>query len=60
MKMFEDVHLHWGLRLGIVFCLLSYVLMYRTTFGFAARMVGGNVRAAQASGLRRRVPDRSS
>jgi simple sugar transport system permease protein len=25
--------------------------MYRTTFGFAAGMVGGNVRAAQAAGL---------
>jgi simple sugar transport system permease protein len=42
---------HWGLGLGVLFCVLSYVLMYRTTFGFAARMVGGNVRAAQAAGL---------
>jgi simple sugar transport system permease protein len=42
---------HWGLGLGIIFCVLMYVLMYRTTFGFAARMVGGNVRAAQAAGL---------
>lgn len=42
---------HWGLVFGIVFCLLTYVLMYRTTFGFSARMVGGNVRAAAMSGL---------
>jgi ABC-type uncharacterized transport system permease subunit len=49
MKVFEDVHL--GLVIGIVFCVLAYLLMYHTTFGFAARMVGGNVRAAQASGL---------
>lgn len=42
---------HWGFGLGIIFCVLSYLLMYHTTFGFAARMVGGNVRAAQASGL---------
>jgi simple sugar transport system permease protein len=49
-KMFgSDVH--WGLGLGILFCILSYLLMYHTTFGFAARMIGGNVRAAQASGL---------
>ena len=27
---------------------LAYVLMDHTTFGFAARMAGGNVRAAQA------------
>ena len=42
---------HWGLVYGIVFCLFSYLLMYHTTFGFSARMIGGNVRAAQASGL---------
>lgn len=42
---------HWGLVFGILFCIAAYVLMYRTTFGFAARMVGGNVRAAAMSGL---------
>ena len=49
MTVFGDVHL--GLLFGIVFCVLAYLLMYHTTFGFAARMVGGNVRAAQASGI---------
>jgi ABC-type uncharacterized transport system permease subunit len=43
--------LHWGLPFGIVLCLVFYALMYRTTFGFSAAMVGGNVRAAQAGGL---------
>ncbi len=42
---------HWGFGLGVIFCFLTYLLMYHTTFGFAARMIGGNVRAAQASGL---------
>ena len=42
---------HWGLAFGVVYCLVAYVLMDHTTFGFAARMVGGNVRAAQAAGL---------
>lgn len=42
---------HWGLGYGVVACLVAYVLMYRTVFGFAARMVGGNVRAAMLSGL---------
>ena len=36
---------------GIVACLLSWVLLDHTTFGFAARMTGGNVRAAKAAGL---------
>ena len=43
---------HWGLVYGVVACLVAYVLMERTSFGFAARMVGGNVRAALLSGLR--------
>jgi general nucleoside transport system permease protein len=42
---------HWGLGLGVIFCVLMWLLMYHTTFGFAARMVGGNVKAAQAAGL---------
>ncbi len=42
---------HWGLAYGVVFCLVAYVLMHHTTFGFAARMTGGNVRAAQGAGL---------
>jgi simple sugar transport system permease protein len=42
---------HFGLVYGVVACLLSYVLMRRSTFGFAARMIGGNVRAALLSGL---------
>ena len=42
---------HWGLVYGLVFCVLAYVLFFHTTFGFAARMVGGNPRAARLAGL---------
>jgi general nucleoside transport system permease protein len=42
---------HWGLAYGLVACLLTFVLMQFTVFGFAARMVGGNVRAARIVGL---------
>jgi simple sugar transport system permease protein len=42
---------HWGLAWGVFACLATWVLMNRTTFGFAARMVGGNVRAALLNGL---------
>src|SRR3989440_4650155 len=42
---------HYGLLYGLVACLVAFVLMDRTTFGFAARMVGGNVRAALLCGL---------
>src|SRR3954469_2729754 len=42
---------HWGLVFGLIACLAAFVLMYFTVFGFAARMVGGNVRAARIAGL---------
>ena len=42
---------HWGLALGVVGCLLAWVLIERTTLGFAARIAGGNLRAAQVQGL---------
>jgi ABC-type uncharacterized transport system permease subunit len=42
---------HWGLVYGLAFCVLAYVLFFHTTFGFAARMVGGNPRAARLAGL---------
>ena len=42
---------HWGLAAGIILAILLHLLMTRTTFGFAARMTGGNPRAAQAQGL---------
>lgn len=42
---------HWGLAFGILACVISWVLIDRTTIGFAARIAGGNVRAAQVQGL---------
>jgi simple sugar transport system permease protein len=42
---------HYGLLLGLCACALCYVLMHHTTFGFGARVVGGNLRAARLAGL---------
>lgn len=42
---------HWGLAVALVCCVLTWVLMERTTVGFAARIAGDNVRAAQVQGL---------
>jgi simple sugar transport system permease protein len=42
---------HYGLVYGLCACVLGYALMRRTVFGFSARMVGGNVRAALLSGI---------
>jgi general nucleoside transport system permease protein len=42
---------HWGLAWGLGACLLGWFIMNRTLFGFSARMVGGNVRAALLNGV---------
>jgi simple sugar transport system permease protein len=42
---------HWGVIAGVVACIFAWVLIERTTLGFAARIAGDNVRAAQVQGL---------
>jgi ABC-type uncharacterized transport system permease subunit len=42
---------HWGLMFGLIAAVGSYILIYHTVFGFAARVAGGNVRAAKIVGL---------
>ncbi|MBW4495381.1 MAG: ABC transporter permease [Oscillatoria princeps RMCB-10] len=42
---------HYGLLFGLIACTLAYILIRRTTFGFAARTAGGNLRAARMAGL---------
>lgn len=42
---------HYGLIYGLIACIVAYFLIQRTTFGFAARVAGGNVRAARIMGL---------
>jgi simple sugar transport system permease protein len=42
---------HYGLVYGIVACVLAWLLMDHSVFGFSARIVGGNPRAARLSGL---------
>src|SRR5260221_392638 len=38
-------------HLGLVVCGLTYLLVMHSVHGFAARMIGGNVRAATLSGI---------
>lgn len=46
-----EIGVHWGLLFGLLACVLSWILIERTTWGFAARIAGGNLRAAQVQGL---------
>ncbi len=43
--------IHYGLIYGLIVCVVAYFLIQRTTFGFAARTAGGNIRAARIAGL---------
>jgi simple sugar transport system permease protein len=43
--------LHVGLVIGLLACIAAWILLERTTFGFACRVTGGNARAAQLQGL---------
>jgi simple sugar transport system permease protein len=45
------IDVHWGLAVGVAACLVLYILMRHTTFGFAVDVLGGNPRAAQMTGL---------
>jgi len=42
---------HYGLIYGLVACAITYFVINRTTFGFAVRTAGGNIRAARIAGL---------
>ena len=42
---------HWGLLIGVGVCLLAGLWLRLTPSGFAVRVVGGNLRAAQLVGL---------
>jgi simple sugar transport system permease protein len=43
--------LHPGLPVGVLACIIAWVIIARTSTGFAARVTGGNLRAAQLQGL---------
>jgi len=43
--------IHWGFAFGVIAAIIAYVLIYHTVYGFAARVAGGNIRAAKVVGL---------
>ncbi|MGB0662023.1 MAG: ABC transporter permease [Mangrovicoccus sp.] len=45
------IDVHWGLGVGVICCIICWVLLDRTTIGFAARVAGDNIRAAQVQSL---------
>jgi ABC-type uncharacterized transport system permease subunit len=51
MGSIPGMDVHWGLIIGVLACIFCWFLIEVTSFGFAARIAGGNVRAAQIQGL---------
>lgn len=45
------MRVHWGLAYGLVACVILWFLMQRTTFGYQARFIGANPKAARLGGL---------
>ena len=45
------IGVHWGLAFGVIACLVAFVLLKYTVFGFSIGVLGGNARAAQLVGL---------
>lgn len=45
------LEIHPGIPAGIAACVLCWILIFRTSIGFAGRVTGGNMRAARLQGL---------
>jgi len=43
--------LHFGTVIAVVFAILVYIFLWRTTIGFRIRMIGQNIQASRASGI---------
>ncbi|MEA1940431.1 MAG: ABC transporter permease, partial [Candidatus Caldatribacteriota bacterium] len=43
--------LHFGTIIVIIFAILVYIFLWRTTIGFRVRMIGQNIQASRASGI---------
>lgn len=49
--MLPGLEVHWGLAIGIIACVLAWLLVRYTTFGFAMRLCGSSLRVGQMAGL---------
>jgi general nucleoside transport system permease protein len=50
-KLIKGTSLHAGIILGILLCIVVYLILRYTTFGFRTRLVGANLDAARFSGI---------
>ena len=48
---FKNSLLHWGLIIGLLACVVSYILLWKTRYGYETRAVGFNRDAAEYGGI---------
>jgi ABC-type uncharacterized transport system permease subunit len=48
----NGTRIHFGVVIAIVLCVVTYLLLYRTTFGMKLRITGDNAKFANYSGIR--------
>ncbi len=48
---FARTRLHWGLLIAIVFAIIVYIFLWRTSLGYKIRAVGENERASSYAGI---------
>lgn len=52
IPMIGSSQVHWGFLVGVAICMIAWVLVHKTTHGFAADLAGGNPKAALLSGIK--------
>lgn len=51
-SMISGTRIHFGILLAVILCILTYLLLYRTTFGMKLRISGDNAKFANYSGIK--------
>ena len=51
VPLFRGLTTHFGMLLGIVACLIMWVVIYRSRWGYEIRLIGDNPRAATYAGI---------
>jgi len=48
----DGTRIHLGIVIAVVLCIITYFLLYRTTFGMKLRVMGNNAKFANYSGIK--------
>ena len=49
----DEISIHWGLPVGILFCIVAFVIVEHSVWGYRIRVSGGNPQAAMFARIQR-------